>query len=187
MGGLPRVRRKTNQRDRLETMTNDKTNGKKGRRRSIDALDARLLLELNRFPRATVTSLAQQAGVARNTAHARMEQLEAHILRSPERRIDATALGYPITAYVWADLNQKLLDEVGETLEEIPEVLKVQGISGVSDLLIEVVARDTEDLYRIAGKILAINGVVHTRTAIAMKQMVDFRLRPLLERVNGKL
>lgn len=154
------------------------------RREGADALDASLLLELFRDPRATVTALAQKLGIARNTAHARVEKLEASVLRSSERRVDPAALGYQITSYILAELNQKLLDEVGGELAGIPEVLEVQGVSGIADLLILVTARDAEDLYRIAGKILSIRGVSHTRTSISMKQMVDFRVTPLLQRIR---
>lgn len=152
-------------------------------RRTFDPLDARLLLELVSNPRATVTALAQRTGVARNTAHSRIEHLERDVLETVERRLEPQVLGYPITAYVFADLNQKQLDEVGDALSRIPEVLEVQGISGIADLLIHVAARDAEDLYRVTGKILAIQGVQHTRTSIAMKRMQGYRTAPLLKRI----
>lgn len=41
-------------------------------------------------------------------------------------------------------------------LASIPEVLQVGGISGPTDLLVHVVATGADDLYRIAGQILAI-------------------------------
>src|SRR5699024_6802045 len=42
-----------------------------------DGLDARLLLELVKDPRATIAGLAQRLSIARNTAHARVTRLEA--------------------------------------------------------------------------------------------------------------
>ncbi len=65
-------------------------------------------------------------------------------------------------------------------LTQVPEVVEVQGLSGTVDLLIEVVARDADDLYRIAGRILDIRGVRRTRTSLVMRGLVDYRLGQLI-------
>lgn len=61
----------------------------------------------------------------------------------------------------------------------------MHGLSGVTDLLIHVVARDADDLDRIAGRILDIDGVEKTTTSLVMRQLVDYRLTPLLEQLTG--
>ncbi len=68
-------------------------------------------------------------------------------------------------------------------LARVPEVVEVHGLSGVADLLIQVVARDADDLYRVAGHILGIRGVKRTNTALVMRDLVDFRLTPLIDRL----
>ena len=45
-----------------------------------------------------------------------------------------------------------------------------------------MVALDAEDLFRINGKILACDGVDRTDTALAMGELIPFRIQPLLER-----
>lgn len=154
------------------------------RRRPADALDAKILLALVADPRSTIAGLAHRLSVARNTVHARMNRLEAEALHPSDHRIDPAALGYPLRAYVLANLKQRRLDDVGEALAQIPEVLEVIGITGPGDTLIQVVARDADDLYRIAGRILAIPGVKRTRTLISMRTMVPYRLSPLLARLR---
>ena len=150
-----------------------------------DGLDARLLLELVKDPRATIAGLAQRLSIARNTAHARVTRLEAEALHPVDHRVDPAALGYPMRAYILATLNQRRLDEVGEALARVPEVLEVLGVAGPGDTLIQVVARDADDLYRIAGRILAIRGVKRTRTLLVMRQMVPYRATPLLHRLRA--
>ncbi|MGO1326241.1 MAG: Lrp/AsnC family transcriptional regulator [Brevibacterium aurantiacum] len=152
-------------------------------RRIADALDARILLELVRQPRSTVAGLAQRLQVARNTAQARLTRLEDEGLHSFDHRVDTAGLGYPLRAHVLANLKQRKLDQVGAELARIPEVI---GVSGTADTLIQVVARDTDDLYRIAGRILSIPGVKRTRTLVSMKQMVEYRVTPLLRRTIAK-
>lgn len=88
----------------------------------------------------------------------------------------------PLTAYVTTQVTQRALDSVAEALADIPEVLQVQGISGRTDLFVHVVATDADDLYRIAGRILAVPGVERTETALVMRGLVDYRITPLLRR-----
>jgi DNA-binding Lrp family transcriptional regulator len=153
---------------------------------TVDAADARLLLALTENPRATVLALAEQVGMSRNTVQARLAGLDARgVLGSFERRVDPAALGYPLTAFVMVQVTQRLLDEVAAALEEIPEVIEVLGLSGDTDLLVQVVARDADDLYRAAGRLLAIEGVQRTTTGLVMRQLVQHRTAPLLRRLAG--
>jgi len=150
----------------------------------LDGIDARLLLALRDDPRATVLSLAQRLGLSRNTVQARLARLEqGRALAGFERRIEPAALGYPLTAFITVTVTQRLLDEVAAALAEIAEVLEVFGLSGPTDLLVRVVARDADDLYRVAGQILATPGVERTETALAMRRLVDYRSSALLERL----
>jgi DNA-binding Lrp family transcriptional regulator len=149
----------------------------------IDPTDARLLLALSEEPRATVVALAERTGLSRNTVQARLSRLERHgVLGSFEHGISPRALGYPVSAFVMIQVTQRQLDEVAAALAEIPEVLAVQGVSGQTDLVAQVVASDGDDLYRIAGRILAVPGVERTNIAMVMRNLVDYRIAPLLRR-----
>ncbi len=149
----------------------------------IDQTDARLLLALAERPRATAIALAEQTGLSRNTVQARLAKLEQQgVLDSPERQIPPAMLGYPLTAFITVQVTQRRLDEVAGALAAIPEVLQVQGVSGQVDLLVHVVSADADDLYRIAGQVLAIPGVERTSTALVMRDLVSYRIRPLLRR-----
>jgi len=149
-----------------------------------DPVDARLLLALTQDPRATTVALAERLGLSRNTVQARLARLdERGALDSFERRIDPATLGYPLTAYVTIRVTQRGLDDVGAALADIPEVLQCHGIAGQTDLLVHVVARDADDLYRIAGQILAIPWVERTDTALVMRELIGYRIEPLLRRL----
>ncbi|MHA6620919.1 Lrp/AsnC family transcriptional regulator [Pseudonocardia sp. DLS-67] len=152
----------------------------------VDATDARLLLALAESPRATVLALAERTGLSRNTVQARLAGLESRgVVTSFERRVEPAALGYPLTAFVMVQVTQRLLGEVAAALREVPEVLEVLGLSGPTDLLVRVAARDADDLYRIAGQLLATDGVERTTTSLVMRTLVEHRVAPLLERVTG--
>ncbi|MEU8789719.1 Lrp/AsnC family transcriptional regulator [Streptomyces sp. NPDC048643] len=153
----------------------------------IDPTDARLLLALAAQPRATTVALAEASELSRNTVQARLAALDRNgSVQSFERRIDPAALGYPLSAFVTTQVAQRRLDEVARALAAIPEVLQVHGLSGDTDLLVHVAATDAEDLYRVAGRILDIPGVERTSTALVMRQLVPFRLAPLLRRTAAR-
>jgi DNA-binding Lrp family transcriptional regulator len=153
----------------------------------VDGTDARLLLALAEDPRASVMSLSQRLGLARNTVQARLTRLEASGALAPlDRRIRPEALGYRLGAYITVQVMQRGLSEVSDALAHIPEVLEVTGLSGVADLLVQVAAKDADDLWRITEQVLAIPGVQRIDTALAMRRFVDHRIAPLLERAAGE-
>lgn len=147
----------------------------------IDTIDSRILRALAEDPRATVVALAEATGLARNTVHARLAKFESEgVLQTFERRIDPAAIGYPMSAYIQVAVTQRMLAPIAEALAAIPEVVEVNGISGAWDLLVHIVARDADDLYRIAGRILDVDGVEKTTTGLVMRRLVEFRVLPLL-------
>jgi DNA-binding Lrp family transcriptional regulator len=151
---------------------------------TIDDIDARLLLALGADPRSTAVALAERLGLSRNTVAARLAGLEERgALGTFERRIDPAALGYPLTAFVTVQVVQRLLAEVADALRAIPEVVQALGLSGPGDLLVQVVAQDADDLYRIAGRLLAVEGVERTTTSLVMRTLVEHRVAPLLGRI----
>jgi DNA-binding Lrp family transcriptional regulator len=112
----------------------------------VDATDARILLELARHPRATAIAIADQVGIARNTAHTRLARLEqSGTLRSSERRVDPDALDYPLTAFVTARLTQRRLDEVAHALETVPGILnkRLRAAASLIHRIIRLLAGDT--------------------------------------------
>lgn len=150
---------------------------------ALDGTDTRLLSALAQDPRKTVVALAQKLGLSRNTVQARMAQLEKrHVFLSFERRINPAALGYPLMAFISVHVQQQRLAQLAKELADVPEILEGYGLTGSADLLLRVVALDAEDLFRINGKILACAGVDRTDTALAMGELIPFRVQPLLDR-----
>jgi DNA-binding Lrp family transcriptional regulator len=148
----------------------------------MDSLDARLLLALDDDPDASVLALSQALGIARNTVHSRLRRLtESGALLSSSRRIDASALGYDLVAFVSIEISQVDGDKTTEGLVRLPEVVEIHSITGDADLLVKVVARDTEDLLRVTREMIGVPGVVRTATAVSLSEAMPLRLRPLLE------
>ena len=149
--------------------------------RTADDVDVVLLRALIRTPDATNLALSESTGLARNTIRARLARYtEEDSLLPFDHRLDPTFLGYPLQAFINATVTQRKLPAVSETLAQVPEVIQVHGLSGVADLLVHVVARDADDLYRIAGRILDIDGVKRTMTNLVMGEFVPYRTAQLI-------
>jgi DNA-binding Lrp family transcriptional regulator len=149
---------------------------------SLDRVDLQLLRALADDHRATVVALAERLGLSRNTVQARMAKLErAGVFLSFERAMAPAALGYPIEAMIAVLVRQADLPRITEELSRIPEVVQAHGMSGQVDLLVRVAARDTQHLFDVDARILAIDGVERTETSLAMGEVIGYRVAPLLE------
>ncbi|MGK9148098.1 Lrp/AsnC family transcriptional regulator [Plantibacter flavus] len=151
----------------------------------IDPLDARILTALDADPSTTALALARTLGVARNTVHARLRRLESNgALAAPSRRVELSALGYSLTAFIEISISQESADDAYAALEAIPEIVEVHATTGDADLFAKVVARDTADLHRITGVLLGSPGIVRTSTAVSLGEVVPFRTSSLLAQLS---
>ncbi len=149
---------------------------------SLDHVDLELLSALADDHRATVVALADRLGLSRNTVQARMAKLErSGVFGSFERAVSPAALGYPIEAMISIVVRQADLPRITAELSLIPEVLHAHGLSGQVDLLARVAARDTQHLFAVDARILAIDGIERTETSLVMGEVIGYRVRPLLE------
>lgn len=147
----------------------------------IDATDVRLLLALAEDPRATTVALADRLRLSRNTVQARMASLSrAGAFRGYDRSIDPAIAGFSLVAFTTVQVRQQVLTDIVEALARIPEIVQAHGISGSADLLLRIVARSAEELFRVEAAVLAIDGVERTETVLAIQEVLPYRLGPLL-------
>ena len=152
---------------------------------SVDALDARILRLLLEQPRTSVREYARILGVARGTLQARLERLERDgVITAAGPRVSPAALGHPVLAFVRIEVTQGRLDEVGAALAGVPEIIEAFSVTGGSDLLSRVVARDNARLEDIVQRLNRLPGVLRTRTEIALRERVPHRILPLVESVG---
>lgn len=152
----------------------------------LDELDLDLLNLMLEEPRAGVREYARVLGVARGTAASRLARLEREgIITGYAPTIDPGALGYDVLGFVHLILAQGKLDEVAGRLADIPELLEAHSTTGEGDLLCRVAARNNAHLEAIVQALLALPGVVRTRTEIALNQRVAYRMLPLVRLARG--
>jgi DNA-binding Lrp family transcriptional regulator len=155
---------------------------------ALDRLDLDVLRLMVEDPRAGVREYARRLGVARGTVQARIDRLQrAGVLASYRPQISPAAMGFAGLAYVHLQLAQGMLDETSRLLVEIPEVLEVNATTGESDLLCRVVARDNADLETVLQRVIAVPGVIRSRTEVVLSRRIEPRILPLIERLANDL
>jgi DNA-binding Lrp family transcriptional regulator len=152
---------------------------------AVDALDARILRLLLEQPRTSVREYARILGIARGTLQARLDRLERQgVITAEGPRLSPAALGHPVLAFVHIEVTQGHLDDVGDALAEVPEIIEAFSITGGGDLMTRVVARDNAHLEDIIQRLIQLPGVVRTRTDVALRERVPHRMLPLVEEVG---
>lgn len=147
----------------------------------LDVTDRRILLALDQDPRLPVMVLAQKLGLARGTVQSRLERMAASgALRPNSSRVLPAALGRGVAASVSAELDQSHLEEAIAALRNIPEVLECHAPAGETDLLIRVVAKSPDDLYRVSEEIRLCPGIVRTSTSMFLREVIPYRTTGLL-------
>ena len=148
---------------------------------ALDTVDLELLRALSDDHRATVVALSERLGLSRNTVQTRMGRLErAGVFLSHERVLSPEALGFPIEAFISVVVRQAELPRITQELALLPEVVQAHGLSGPSDLLVRVACRDAQHLFDTDARLLAIDGVERTETALAMGEVIGYRVKPLM-------
>ena len=146
----------------------------------LDITDRRILLAMASAKKRTGSAIAMALNLGRNTVQSRMTRLENEILESPDRRIPPAALGYGLLSFIELHVDQRYLEEISAKLAAIPEVLEAHGLTGNADILVRVAAKDAEQLFRVHGQLLHIDGVNRADSALSMAQLVPYRTTALL-------
>ena len=148
----------------------------------IDATDRRILAELDTDARMPTAMIAHRLGLARGTVQARLEKLSASgALRLHSARVTPASLGRPVGASLQLELDQHQISEAIAALAKIPEVLECFAPAGNTDLLLRVVARDPDDLYRVSEVIRLCPGIRRTSTSLFLREVIPYRVTGLLE------
>jgi DNA-binding Lrp family transcriptional regulator len=138
---------------------------------AVDAVDQRILELVAADGRITNQRLAEGAGIAPSTALARLRSLrERGVIRGFHAEVDLAALGRPLQALVAVRLAvhaREQIEAFTTAVRELPGVLMVFHLSGVTDYLVWVAAADAQDLRDFVVDHLATHpAVAHAETSL---------------------
>lgn len=151
----------------------------------IDRLDGEFISLLEADARQSIGDLAERLGVSRNTVQSRLRRLgEAGMLRGFSPRLNLVEVGINVEAFAALALDQGKLDDVIKLLAEIPEVMEVHATSGREDLLVRLGAVSHAELQELIQRIVALPGVGHSNTTLALTTPLAYRVGPLIAKAT---
>lgn len=134
----------------------------------LDAIDRRILLELQADGRMTNVELARRAGISAPPCLRRVRRLEeAGIIRGYHADSDPQKLGWEITFFAIVGLDSQkeaVLSAFEQLVAGWPEVRECHMIRGGGDFLLRLVARDTTHENQLTQRLTGLPTVGRVQT-----------------------
>ncbi|HEU0004057.1 MAG TPA: Lrp/AsnC family transcriptional regulator [Ktedonobacteraceae bacterium] len=145
----------------------------------IDPVNIRVLEELQRDPRLTMSELGRRVGMSSPSVTERVRRLEeAGVIRGYSLDINPVALGLPISAYIRVRPSPGQLSRIAELARQIPEVVECHRVTGEDCFIIKVHIPAIDQLDRLLDCFLLYG---QTTTSIIQSSPVPLRPPPLPE------
>jgi DNA-binding Lrp family transcriptional regulator len=144
--------------------------------RTLDAIDRRILQELQEEARITQAELAKRVALSPSPCLRRVRDLEAQgVIRRYVALLDPAALGLGVSVFVQVRLERQVEDAL-ERFEAVilgrPEVLECYLMTGDADYLLRVVVADIPAYERfLKDHLTRIPGVSSIRSSFALNQV----------------
>lgn len=137
----------------------------------LDTVDMAILEALAADARISNQRIAERVGIAPSTSLARLRSLrERGVIRGFHAEVDLATLGRPLQALVAVRLAvhaREQIDAFTRAVSEVPGVLMVFHLTGVTDYLVWVAASDPQDLREFVVDHLATHpSVAHAETSL---------------------
>lgn len=150
----------------------------------MDAIDRKILAELQVAGRLTVTELAERVRLSPAPCHRRLRELErTGTIQGYRAVIDpaAVGLGFEVLVNVTMDREDAATITAFETaLAAIGEIRQAERLFGDPDYLLRVAATDLAGYVALRDeKLAALPGVQRLTSTIVMKRVVDDRPLPI--------
>jgi DNA-binding Lrp family transcriptional regulator len=134
----------------------------------LDAIDRRILIELQEDGRMTNVELARRAGISAPPCLRRLRRLEeAGYIKGYHADTDPQKLGFAITFFVIVGLESQkeaALTGFENLIGTWPEVRECHMIRGGGDFLLRIVARDTATENALTRRLTEAPGVARIQT-----------------------
>lgn len=134
----------------------------------LDAIDLRILAELQADGRVTNVELASRVGLSAPPCLRRVRRLEeAGVLRGYHADVEPSALGFEVTFFAIVGLEsqkQVVLDAFEAEVIGWAEVRECHMIRGGGDFLLRLVARDTAHENALTARLTSAQNVLRVQT-----------------------
>jgi DNA-binding Lrp family transcriptional regulator len=157
----------------------------------VDAIDRKILAELQQDGRLTITDLAGKVGLSLSSCHRRLRELERdRVITGYRASVDPAAVGLSFEALVFVTMgreDRETLLGFEHAVAQIPNVLQAQRLFGDPDYLLRIVTANLNAYADLEDDTLAaLPGVQRLTSTLVMKRVVDDRPIPLTSTHQGR-
>jgi DNA-binding Lrp family transcriptional regulator len=150
----------------------------------MDEMDRKILAELQRDGRLSLTELGERVGISLSPAHRRVRALEeSGVIIGYRAVVEPSAVGLGFAAVIFVTLSKTDSESVAafeNSVPRIPEVLQAVRLFGDPDFMLHVVAADLPAFQLLYDERLSkLPSVQRLTSTLVMKTVVPTRSLPL--------
>jgi Lrp/AsnC family leucine-responsive transcriptional regulator len=152
---------------------------------SLDLIDVRLLEELQTDADRPNVELARIVGLSAAATLHRVRRLkDSGIVRGIVARLDSRLAGFPLQVYVAVTLERH--DDashrrLAQAVRAMPEVIAADWVTGETDAMLMVVAREVAELQRVLVRLSTRGGATRVNTLLRLEEMKPSSPLPMCE------
>jgi Lrp/AsnC family leucine-responsive transcriptional regulator len=150
---------------------------------SFDSIDLQLLRELQVNADRPNVELARVVGLSPAATLHRVRRLkESGIIRAIAARLDSATAGFPLQVYVEVTLGKH--DDAahirfGKAVADMAEVISADWVTGETDAMLMVVAREVAELQRVLIRLSTRGGASRVTTLLRLEELKPSSPLPL--------
>lgn len=155
----------------------------------LDRIDRRILRDLQDNGRMTNVDLANRVGISAPPCLRRVRALEqADFIRGYHADINPEALGFTVTIFAFVGLSSQAETDLvafEDMVNDWPEVRECHMLSGETDFLLKIVARDWDSFQKfLTTRLTPAPNVSHVKTALAFRTKKQLPGVPIEDRAE---
>lgn len=149
----------------------------------LDAIDMKILAELQKDGSITNVELARRVGLSAPPCLRRVRALEeAGVIKGYRTLLDPKLLGFEVICFAMVQLSSQSQTDLNAFMERIadwPTVRECWVLSGEIDFILKCVATNMTAFQQFVGELTALPNVRNVRTALALDVAKDEPLAPI--------
>ncbi|RIV89994.1 Lrp/AsnC family transcriptional regulator [Aurantiacibacter xanthus] len=141
---------------------------------TLDAIDRKLLAELQAEGRVTNVDLASRVGLTAPPCLRRVRALEEEgVIRGYHADLDPSKLGYAITVFAMVSLRSQAEEDLRgfeEHMRGLPEVRECHMLNGEIDFILKIVSHDLQSFQEfLTSKLTPAPNVASVKTSLTIR------------------
>ena len=142
----------------------------------MDKIDVQILDILQRDGRIQRNKIAEKVGLTIPAVSERMRKLEQkNIIRGYHAKVNNSAIGKDVTAFVFVNTTpSKKYNSFVDNTYKVNDIIECYSITGEGSHLLKIQIDSTKSLETLLSEIQSWDGVLQTRTYIALSSYKEF-------------